>query len=62
VTGYVVAGAMLGQYMALGGPAGALGYPLADATAGGRQTFEHGALAGNPVNWSAEACWRNGAL
>ena len=49
VTGYVVAGAILSQYLALGGPAGSLGYPQSDATAGGRQMFQGGALAGSPV-------------
>ena len=49
VTGYLVAGALLSQYLALGGPTGSLGYPLSDATAGGRQTFQQGTLAGNPV-------------
>jgi uncharacterized protein (TIGR03437 family) len=46
--GYVVTGAILTTYLQLGGPAGSLGYPLADATAGGRQSFQFGALAGNP--------------
>ena len=49
VNGSVVAGAILSQYEILGGPAGAVGYPLSDATPGGRQTFQQGALAGNPV-------------
>ena len=47
--GYVVTGAILARFLALGGPAGMLGYPQSDATAGGRQTFQAGALAGNPV-------------
>ncbi len=47
--GYVVTGALLTQYLQLGGPAGSLGYPLSDATIGGRQLFQTGALAGNPV-------------
>ncbi len=47
--GYVVAGSLLSRYLGLGGPSGALGYPLTDATAGGRQTFENGALAGDPL-------------
>jgi uncharacterized protein (TIGR03437 family) len=47
--GYVVSGAFLTQYLQLGGPAGSLGYPLSDATTGGRQLFQDGALAGNPV-------------
>ncbi|MBS1871754.1 MAG: hypothetical protein JSU00_00970 [Acidobacteria bacterium] len=47
--GYVVAGAILARYVELGGPAGTLGYPAADASAGGRQLFQNGALAGTPV-------------
>jgi uncharacterized protein (TIGR03437 family) len=47
--GYVVGGAILTAYVQLGGPAGSLGYPLADATVGGRQTFQAGTLAGSPV-------------
>ena len=46
---YFVTGPILTQYTALGGPGGALGYPLANATAGARQNFQNGALAGNPV-------------
>jgi uncharacterized protein (TIGR03437 family) len=49
VTGYVVVGALLAKYLSLGGPTGALGYPMADASAGGRQAFQQGTLAGNPV-------------
>jgi uncharacterized protein (TIGR03437 family) len=49
-TAYVVSGAQLTAYQALGGPAGTLGYPVSDASAGGTQRFENGAaLAGNPV-------------
>lgn len=48
-TGYVVTGAILAAYMSRGGPAGSLGYPTADATSGGRQLFQQGALAGSPV-------------
>src|SRR5215472_2845652 len=49
-TAYVVSGAPLAAYQVLGGPAGPLGYPLSDASAGGTQRFENGAaLAGNPV-------------
>jgi hypothetical protein len=47
INGYVVTGAILAQYNTLGGPAGMLGYPLSDATAGARQAFQQGALAGN---------------
>jgi len=46
---YIVTGAILSEYLQLGGPSGLLGYPLADATAGGRQTFQNGALAGSPL-------------
>src|SRR5688572_11974195 len=46
---YLVAGAILARYLRLGGPSGALGYPSADATAAGRQLFDGGALAGDPV-------------
>jgi len=49
INGYVVTGAILAQYNALGGPAGMFGYPLSDATAGGRQAFRQGTLAGNPA-------------
>jgi uncharacterized protein (TIGR03437 family) len=49
-TAYVVGGALLAAYQSLGGPAGRLGYPLSDPSAGGTQRFESGsALAGNPV-------------
>ena len=47
--GYVVSGAILTVYNRLGGPNGSVGYPLSDATAGGRQLFQNGALAGSPV-------------
>jgi uncharacterized protein (TIGR03437 family) len=47
---YVVGGAVLTRYQALGGPAGALGYPTSDQSAGGTQQFQtSAALAGNPV-------------
>ncbi len=46
---YVVTGALLAQYLQLGGPAGAIGYPLTDANPAGRQMFQNGALAGAPV-------------
>lgn len=49
LTAYFVTGPILTQYTALGGPAGSLGYPTANATAGGRQNFQNGALAGSPV-------------
>ena len=47
---YVVSGILLSQYQNLGGPAGSLGYPISDATAGGTQLFQNGALSGNPVH------------
>ncbi|MBI3682396.1 MAG: hypothetical protein HY235_18610 [Acidobacteria bacterium] len=46
---FLMTGDLLKAYEAEGGPAGRLGYPTADATAGGRQNFEGGALAGSPV-------------
>ncbi len=47
---YVLTGAILDQYLKLGGPSGQLGYPTSDANASGRQLFENqAALAGNPV-------------
>lgn len=46
---YVVGGERLAKYAELGGPAGLLGFPTADANAAGRQTFENQyALAGSP--------------
>jgi uncharacterized protein (TIGR03437 family) len=48
-TAYVVSGALLAAYLALGGPAGSVGYPSSDATSAGRQMFAGGALAGSPV-------------
>jgi uncharacterized protein (TIGR03437 family) len=47
---FFVAGTILARYLELGGPAGNLGYPSSDPTAAGRQVFEGGVLAGNPVN------------
>ena len=52
---FVLAGALLARYEDLGGPAGLLGYPQSDASAGGRQSFENGALAGVPVRLVAGA-------
>lgn len=49
LTAYIVTGPILTQYLAMGGPAGSLGYPTSDATPGGRQSFQQGTLAGNPV-------------
>jgi uncharacterized protein (TIGR03437 family) len=46
---YVLSGSLLGRYEELGGATGMLGYPLSDASAGGRQSFENGTLAGAPV-------------
>jgi uncharacterized protein (TIGR03437 family) len=60
---YVVAGNLLARYQALGGPAGTLGYPSSDATAGGRQMFENGyALAGSPVRVAGGAVLSKWAL
>ncbi len=50
-TGVVIAGRFLAAWLAAGGASGQLGYPVADATAGGRQMFETGALAGDPVQF-----------
>jgi uncharacterized protein (TIGR03437 family) len=48
-TGYVGFGPLLSKYLALGGPSGSLGYPVADATSGGTQLFQNrSALSGNP--------------
>ena len=46
---YVLQSVLLASYQTLGGPSGALGYPISDASLGGLQKFEGGALAGNPV-------------
>lgn len=46
---YLVSGVLLAAYQSLGGPTGTLGYPISDASAGGTQRFENGALGGNPV-------------
>jgi len=47
---FVVQGAVLAAYQGLGGPAGGLGYPTSDLSAGGTQTFQNtAALGGNPV-------------
>jgi len=49
-TAYLVTGAILAQYQSMGGPAGTLGYPISDPSAGGTQLFANGsALAGTPV-------------
>lgn len=48
---YLVTGALLAAYQSFNGPAGPLGYPTGDASAGGTQLFSFGqALAGNPVH------------
>ncbi len=49
LTAFVITGKLLSRYLELGGPTGMLSYPTSDATAGGRQNFENGALAGSPV-------------
>ena len=46
---YLVSGALLAQYLSIGGVSGTLGYPTSDASAGGTQLFQNGALAGKPV-------------
>ncbi len=46
---WMVTGAILERYTALGGPAGPLGYPASDPTTSGRQLFQAAALAGNPL-------------
>ena len=46
---YVVSGGLLAAYQSLGGPTGSLGYPISDASGGGTQRFDNGALAGSPV-------------
>jgi uncharacterized protein with LGFP repeats len=48
-TAWILTGAILNRYLELGGFAGTLGYPTADPTAGGRQMFANGALAGDPA-------------
>ena len=49
ITGYVLGGRFLARYVELGGTTGVLGFPTSDASPGGRQMFENGALAGDPV-------------
>ncbi len=46
---WLVTGQILNAYTQMGGPAGSMGYPAADPTATGRQLFQNGALAGDPV-------------
>ena len=47
---FLVSGALLAYYLTAGGPAGPLGYPSGDASAGGTQLFQNSAaLAGTPV-------------
>ncbi len=46
---WVLTGAILTALERAGGVSGAMGYPAGDPTAGGRQLFEGGALAGAPV-------------
>ena len=59
---FIVGGPILARYTELGGPAGALGYPAADASAAGRQLFQGGALAGSPVVLVAGPILRRWAL
>ena len=62
-TAYVVGGAVLARYQSLGGPAGALGYPASDQSAGGTQLFANSAaLAGNPVRLVSGAVLAKWAL
>jgi len=44
---FLITGSILARYLELGGPAGLLGYPSMEVTAGGRQMFQGGALAGS---------------
>jgi uncharacterized protein (TIGR03437 family) len=46
---YVVSGAILTAYQNGGGPSGGAGFPNSDVTAGGRQSFDNAAIAGNPA-------------
>ncbi|MCC6291608.1 MAG: hypothetical protein IT164_03070 [Bryobacterales bacterium] len=46
---FVLTGPVLAKYAELGGPSGALGYPVADLVGGARQAFQNGVLAGFPV-------------
>jgi len=49
-TAYVLTGAILSRFEEPGGLTGTLGYPISDASPGGRQLFENNAaLAGTPV-------------
>lgn len=48
---WILTGGLLAAYEQAGGAAGAMGYPAGDPTAGGRQLFEGGALAGTPVRF-----------
>lgn len=52
---YVISGATLTSFDALGSFGGALGYPTGDLSAGQTQRFEFGALAGSPVRLVAGA-------
>jgi uncharacterized protein (TIGR03437 family) len=46
---YIVSGTLLAALDGLGGVSGVLGFPAGDASSGGTQIFEGGALAGSPV-------------
>ena len=48
---YVVTGALLATYQSMGGPAGALGYPLSDASAGGRSCSRTGRCPAVRFTW-----------
>jgi uncharacterized protein (TIGR03437 family) len=47
-TAYVISGELLASYERAAGPLGSFGYPVSDASSGGAQLFEGGALAGTP--------------
>lgn len=58
---YVLSGALLATFDALGGLTGALGYPAGDVNSGGTQLFDNGVLAGSPVRYVGGAIlarWR----
>jgi uncharacterized protein (TIGR03437 family) len=52
---YVISGSTLTAFEAQGAFNGTLGFPLSDASAGGTQRFENGALAGSPVRTVSSA-------
>lgn len=52
---FILSGTLLSSFEASGGFTGPLGFPLSDASAGGTQRFENGALAGSPVRFLSGA-------